>query len=98
MRVRFQHVCFDGERRELTRDDQPLHLTPKAFDLLGHLLGRRPNAISQSDLFDLLWPESLVDSSRIHQLIQEIRTALGDHERHVIRIAYALYVRYSVCS
>ena len=88
MRVRFQRFCFDSERRQLTRDDEPLHLTPKAFDLLGHLLGRRPNAISQSDLFDLLWPESLVDDSRIHQLIQEIRAALSDDERHVIRTVY----------
>lgn len=88
MRVRFQHFCFDSERRELTRDDERLHLTPKAFDLLGHLLDRRPSAISQSDLFDLLWPESLVDTSRIHQLIQEIRGALGDHERNAIRTVY----------
>src|SRR5688500_9990711 len=88
MRVRFENHSLDSERRELTRDGVSLHLTPKAFDLLSLLVERRPAAVSQDDLFDHLWPETLVDLSRLHQLIAEIRQVLGDDERRVIRTVY----------
>ena len=85
MRVRFADFVFDRERRELTRSGEPLHLTPKAFDLLAYLIERRPAAVSQEELFDLLWPDTLVDTSRIHQLVKEIRGAIGDDARRVLR-------------
>lgn len=88
MRVQFNDFRFDCDRRELTRAGEAIHLTPKAFDLLACLLERRPKPIARSDLFDHLWPESLVDTSRIHQLVQEIREVLHDHERHIIRTVY----------
>lgn len=88
MRVRFGEFCLDSDRRELTRDRDAIRLTPKAFDLLSLLVERRPKAISQNDLFDHLWPDTLVDMSRIHQLIQEIRGALHDDQRKVIRTVY----------
>ena len=88
MRVRFEAFSLDSERRELTREGTPLHLTPKAFDLLSLLVERRPAAVSQDDLFDHLWPDTLVDLSRLHQLIAEIRQVLGDDERRIIRTVY----------
>ena len=88
MRVRFAEFCIDTDRRQLTCDLEAVHLTPKAFDLLAHLVEHRPRAIAQDDLFDHLWPDTLVDTSRIHQLIQEIRAALHDKQRRVIRTVY----------
>jgi DNA-binding winged helix-turn-helix (wHTH) protein len=88
MRVRFEDLCLDSERRELTRGQTSLHLTPKAFDLLALLVERRPAAVSQDDLFDHLWPATLVDLSRLHQLVAEIRHALGDDDRRIIRTVY----------
>ena len=88
MRLHFDDFVLDTERIELRRDDVPLHLTPKAFDLLVLLVQRRPRAVRHDDLFDHLWPHTLVDFSRIHQLIQEIRRALGDRERRIIRTVF----------
>jgi len=96
MRVRFEDLTIDSERRELTRGGAPLHLTPKAFDLLSLLVERRPAAVSQDDLFDHLWPDTLVDLSRLHQLIAEIRQVLGDDERRVIRTVYGRGYAFAV--
>ena len=44
MSVRFGAFVFHAERRQLLHDGAEVHLTPKAFDLLGLLIrGRRPS-------------------------------------------------------
>ena len=43
MAVRFGACVLDPERRELRRGGEPVHLSPKAFDLLLALLERRPS-------------------------------------------------------
>jgi len=49
VQARFGAFTFDDGRREMRRNDQLVHLSPKAFDLLGLMLRRRPNAVSKAD-------------------------------------------------
>ena len=88
MRVRFGGFAFDRERRELCENDRPIHLTPKAFELLRILIDARPKAISQSDLYDALWPDTFVQTTNLHNLVRELRTALGDRSHKIIRTNY----------
>jgi hypothetical protein len=37
-RLRFEDWVYDGDVRQLFLGESPVHLTPKAFDLLGALL------------------------------------------------------------
>ncbi|HUG53590.1 MAG TPA: FHA domain-containing protein [Vicinamibacteria bacterium] len=87
MRVEFEEWVFDGDRRQLLRQSQPVHLSPKAFDLLGALIARRPAAISKSELKDLLWPSTFVSDANLPSLVAEIRSALHDRsgEDHYVR-------------
>lgn len=78
MRLRFADVTFDGEGRRVLRGGEPLHLTPKAFALLGFLLERRPAAVSRTEIQDTLWPGVFVTEGNIDSLVKEIRKALGD--------------------
>ncbi len=82
MAVNFGDVTFDDARRMLHRGGEPLHVSPKAFQLLGILIGRRPTAVSKSDLQDELWPGTFVTEGNLPSLVAELRAALGDDARN----------------
>lgn len=81
MRLRFADVTWDGDARCLLRGGEPVHVTPKAFALLGLLLEKRPAAVSRRDIQDTLWPGVFVTEGNIDSLVKEIRKALGDDSR-----------------
>jgi DNA-binding winged helix-turn-helix (wHTH) protein len=81
MQVRFGPFVFDSEARELRRDREPVHLSPKAFQLLEALLDSRPRALSKSDLHDRLWPKTFVVEANLANLVAEVRGVLGDDPR-----------------
>jgi DNA-binding winged helix-turn-helix (wHTH) protein len=76
--LRFGDCLFDADSRQLHRAGQPVALTPKAFQLLEMLLGRRPNAVSKAEIYERLWPSTFVAEVNLSRLIFEIRAGLGD--------------------
>jgi DNA-binding winged helix-turn-helix (wHTH) protein len=70
--------------RQLQRgpDREPVHLSPKAFELLNVLIDARPRAISKRELHERLWPSTFVSEATLASLIAELRDALGEHGRH----------------
>lgn len=97
MEVRFGEFTLNTDRRELTRRGEHLHLSPKAFDLLSFLIERGPNAIPKEDLFEAVWPDTVVEQANLNNLISEIRSALDDRDRKIIttkrRFGYAFAAR-----
>lgn len=81
MHVRFGPFIFDGATRELRGGGHPVHLSPKAFDLLRILLRCQPNAVSKADLHRELWPDTFVSDGSLAVLVAEIRRAIGDSGR-----------------
>ena len=79
--LRFGDWVFDAETRELRGSGGPVHLSPKAFDLLGALLEKRPRALSKQEIRDRLWPRTFVSDSNLARLVKEVRRALGDRVR-----------------
>lgn len=69
---------FDEERHQLLRHGVPVHLTPKAYELLRLLLERRPAAVSKAEIHDRIWPATFVSDVNLATLVFEIRTALAD--------------------
>ena len=80
--VRFGLFTLDGRARQLLRGTQPVHLSPKAFDLLALLVQRRPEAIAKAEVHERLWPDTFVADVNLAVLVAEIRTALGEDARH----------------
>jgi DNA-binding winged helix-turn-helix (wHTH) protein len=78
MSVRFAEFVFDEDRRQLLRGSEPVHLEPKAFELLALLLSRRPNAISKLEIRETIWPHTTVSESSLPGLVGDLRAALGD--------------------
>jgi DNA-binding winged helix-turn-helix (wHTH) protein len=81
MRVVFGDCEFDSGQRALLRHGSAVPLSPKAFQLLELLLDRRPEAVAKAELLDRLWPETFVSDASLHNLVAEIRAALGDAPR-----------------
>jgi DNA-binding winged helix-turn-helix (wHTH) protein len=82
---------FDTATRTLARDGEPVPLTPKAFTLLESLVEAHPAAVSKESLYETLWPDVVVEPGNLHNLIAEVRGAIGhDAVRTVHRFGYAL--------
>ena len=81
MPLAFGDFAFDRERRQLLRAGQPVRLEPKAYDLLGLLLERRPNALSKTQIRDAIWPATAVSDTALAGLVTDLRSALDDSAR-----------------
>lgn len=89
---RFGPFTIDAARRQLARGTEPIHLTPKAFDLLLLLVREAPRVVSKGELHKELWPASFVTDASIAELVKEIRRALADDDRAapIIRTAHRI--------
>ncbi|MGH9384636.1 MAG: FHA domain-containing protein [Vicinamibacterales bacterium] len=97
MRVVLGECEFDSGRRALYRHGIAIPLSPKAFQLLELLLDRRPEAIAKAELLERLWPDTFVSDASLHNLVAEVRAAIGDvpraarYIRTVPRFGYAFH-------
>ena len=97
MRLGFGPCEFDTVRHALFRHGRPIPLSPKAFRLLEILLDRRPEVVSKGELIECLWPEVFVTDAGLHNLVAEVRGAIGDTPqaarfiRTVPRLGYAFH-------
>jgi DNA-binding winged helix-turn-helix (wHTH) protein len=81
MRVRFGDCLLDSETRQLSVRGEPVHLSPKALDLLELLLENRPKALSKSEIHERLSPGTFVSDGALASLLVEVRSAIGDSAR-----------------
>jgi DNA-binding winged helix-turn-helix (wHTH) protein len=93
----FGDFTLDCRRRQLLRDGQPVHLSPKAYELLQTLVEAAPGAMSKAELQERIWPDTFVVEANLQHLVAEIRRALGDtprapqHIRTVFGFGYAFH-------
>ena len=81
MHLVFGDCEFDTGRRIVLRHGRVQPVSPRAFQLLQLLLDRRPEAVSKTELLEHLWPETFVSDASLHNLVAEVRSALGDDPR-----------------
>ncbi len=60
---------------------QPVHLSPKAYELLCVLVEARPRALAKSEVHERLWPSTFVSEATLASLVAELREALGERGR-----------------
>ncbi len=97
MEVLFQDCGFDSDRRQVFRSGQPVHLSRKAFDLLGILIASQPRVVSKSELLERLWPSTFVVEGNVANLVAEVRHALLDdpHNPQYVRTVHGF--GYAFC-
>ena len=74
----FGPFVLDVRERRLTRDGRPIHLQPRAFDVLRHLLENAGALVSKQEVFDAVWRETIVTDNSLTACIRQIRQALDD--------------------
>jgi len=75
--LRFDGFVLDEGQRQLLRGQVPVHLEPKAFELLLLLARHRPRALAKQEIRDALWPGTHVSESSLAGLVLDLRNALG---------------------
>jgi DNA-binding winged helix-turn-helix (wHTH) protein len=90
VRARFGPYVLDADRRQVLRESIPIHLTPKAYQLLAALVDASPRALSKDELQQRLWPATFVDEANLTVLVSELRAALNDDPRqaHYVRTVH----------
>lgn len=71
---------LDAQERLLQREGATIALTPKAFDLLLVLVERHGRLVEKEELFQSVWPDTIVEESNLSSNIALIRKALNDGE------------------
>jgi Tol biopolymer transport system component/DNA-binding winged helix-turn-helix (wHTH) protein len=75
---RFKAFRLEVEERQLLNDDQPVALTPKAFDVLVALVERSGHLVEKDELMQLVWSDSFVEEANLARLVHTLRKVLGD--------------------
>jgi DNA-binding winged helix-turn-helix (wHTH) protein len=90
VQVHFGEWRLDPDARQLLRGNAPVHVSPKAFELLKLLVEHRPQALSKADLHAAIWPATFVSEASLAQLVSEIRAAIDDnaHEPRFLRTVH----------
>lgn len=81
--VSFGPFTLDFDCRQLVvgPERQPVHLSPKAYELLHILIEARPKAFSKDELHERLWPSTFVSEATLASLVGDLREALSEPGR-----------------
>lgn len=83
--LRFGVFTLDLSRCALQRGDEDVALRPQSFDVLRHLAEHSGRVVSKEELFQSVWAGLSVTDDSLVQCIMDIRHALGDHGRTLIK-------------
>ena len=85
--LRFAGFELDRPRAELRGPDgQAIKLRPKTLGVLNLLAANAGRVLSKQELMDAVWPNIHVGDDSLFQCVREIRSALGDDQRQLIKV------------
>src|ERR1700730_358627 len=81
---------FDGYTLDVIRGcvrhaGGEIQLRPKSFELLRYLVQNAGRLISKDELVNAVWPNVIVGDDSLAQCMSELRNALDDRDRHIIK-------------
>jgi DNA-binding winged helix-turn-helix (wHTH) protein len=76
--VQVADLRIDLDRRVVERDDRPLTLKGRSFDLLRALVERWPAVADHRGLLGSVWRDRVVTGAALSQRVRLLRKALGD--------------------
>ena len=86
--LRFAGFELDQQRAELRGPDGvAIKLRPKTFEMLRLFAANGGRVLSKLELMEAVWPNVHVGEDSLFQCIRELRAALGDERRQLIKLA-----------
>lgn len=77
----FGRCRLDLARHELFRDEQPVPIERRSFDLLAFLIRNRQRAVTKDELQEAVWPGMILTESALTRCVMKARRAVGDDSR-----------------
>jgi DNA-binding winged helix-turn-helix (wHTH) protein len=77
----FREFTLDIGERRLSRREVPVHLPPKAHDLLVMLVRQPGRLLTKDELLARIWPDAFVEEGILTVHVSAVRKALGDDAR-----------------
>jgi len=74
----FGRFRIDPLRRALTRDEGPVSLNRRSFDVLLYLVQNPGRVVTKEELLRSVWPDSHVDENNLTQSVSALRKALDE--------------------
>jgi TolB-like protein/DNA-binding winged helix-turn-helix (wHTH) protein/Tfp pilus assembly protein PilF len=81
----FGDFVLDVDRGVLLRDGAEVRLRRLSFEVLRYLVEHRDRLVTREELFSTLWAGTVGDDGALTQCLIDVRRALGDESRQVIR-------------
>src|SRR3954447_23642532 len=96
VRLCFEKLVLDTDRRELRRGPASVPVQPQVFDLLVYLIENRDRVVSKDDLLNAVWNGRIVSESTLISRINAARRAIGDDgdQQRLIRTVARKGVRF----
>jgi DNA-binding winged helix-turn-helix (wHTH) protein/tetratricopeptide (TPR) repeat protein len=85
---------FDPSERLLTRDGQPVALTPRAFEALTVFIRNSGHLVAKEELMKAIWGEAFVEPGNLVVTISMLRKALGEEGGKYIQTVSKLGYRF----
>ena len=76
--IRFGSFQIDPRTWLLTRDGNPVDLSPRLVEILGYIVGRGGEIVTKDELLERFWPDVNVTENTLTRAIADIRKAIGD--------------------
>ncbi|MDG4762862.1 alpha/beta fold hydrolase [Solwaraspora sp. WMMD406] len=78
---RFGEYALDMARYQLCRADVPVHVEPRALDLLHYLIEHQDRVVPKNELLDEVWGDRFVSEAALTTALRSARLAIGDTGR-----------------
>ncbi|HWK94474.1 MAG TPA: winged helix-turn-helix domain-containing protein [Pseudolabrys sp.] len=85
--LRFAGFEIDSQRADLRRPDgEAVRLRPKPFTMLQFLASNAGRVVGKQELMNAVWPSVVVSEDSLFQCVREIRAAIGDERRQILKV------------
>lgn len=74
---RFGPYRLDEAEHRLTRDGEPVSITPKVFDTLVTLVSHAGRLVEKREILRAVWPETVVEEGNVAHNVSVLRKTLG---------------------
>ncbi len=86
----FGPFVLDSARRTLSRNGEPVAITPKAFDILTVLAASGGQLVTKEAIIRAVWPDTIVDEGNLTFQVSTLRKALEDDassaDRYIVTV------------
>src|SRR4051794_9380674 len=76
----FGAISLDPAQRRLSRNGEPVHIPPKAFEVLVFLVQHAGDLVDKHELIEAVWPGVFVEEGNVTVAVHTLRRALSCDE------------------